>query len=231
MTLPPEFWLDERDALLALLLPAVEEYALAGVRYGAEKLAQIGITVDYSLVHAPAIRWARQHTDALLERLNSTTQGSVGEVVANWLDTPGAMREELEARLLPLLNDNVARAESVAVTEVTRAAAQGNYLVYQEAGITLPPLFDSGLGTQQHFKPPGHPRCRCDTRIVQLPDRTLVIVWSTNRDELVCKQRIKVPWGEAQGCRDLHNRVLSDNAYLGLTLTEARARAKAAVNG
>jgi hypothetical protein len=225
MPLPAEFWRNERDELLALLLPAIEEYVLAGVRYGAETLAVVGITVDYSLTHAEAIAWARSHTDILLDRLNSTTRGSVGQVVANWLDTPGATRENLEARLLPILEDNLGRAESVGVTEVTRATAQGNYLVYEQAGVVLPPMFDSGLGDER-FGPPAHPRCRCWPRVVRLPDNTWVVVWSTNRDELVCETRIRTPWGEVQGCRALHNVVLSEGRYLGRSLAEARQLAR-----
>ncbi len=229
--LPADFWREERDELLAILLPAIEEYVLAGVRYGAETLAGVGLTVDYSLVHADAVAWARLHTDALLDRLGSTTQGSVGQVVANWLETPGATRADLEARLLPLLDDNRARAESVGVTEVTRAAAQGNYLVYQQAGVTLPPLFDSGLGTQEPFGPPAHPRCRCWPRVIRLPDNSWVVVWSTNRDELVCRRSILTPWGEVEGCRALHNVVLSAGPYLGLPLSGARAQAREARRG
>lgn len=226
MSLPVDFWLNERDELLALLLPAMEQYVLAGVAYGASTLARAGITVDYSLTHARAAAWARTHTDALLARLNSTTRGSVGQVVANWLDTPGATRADLEERLLPILDRNLGRAESVGVTEVTRAAAQGNYLVYEQAGVALPPMFDSGIGTQEPFGPPAHPRCRCWPRVIRLPDNSWIVIWSTNRDELVCKTPIKTPWGEVQGCRALHNRVLSAGPYLGKSLTEARRIAR-----
>jgi hypothetical protein len=158
--------------------------------------------------------------------VGSTTEGSVGQVVANWLETPGATRENLEERLLPILNDNLARAENVGVTEVTRAAAQGNYLAYDQAGVVLPPLFDSGLGTQERFGPPAHPRCRCWTRVIRLPDNTWIVVWSTNRDELVCKTPIQTPWGEVAGCRTLHNVVLSAGPYLGKSLAEARRMAR-----
>lgn len=223
--LSPEFWGAERGTLLAVLLPAIEEIAIAGANIGLDNLAQVGITLDPELTHAQAARWAREHTDALLERFNTVTQGSVGEIVQNWIATPGATRADLEARLLPILNENVARAESVGVTEVTRAMAQGEYQSYTEAGIALPPTFSNGVDTAP-FGPPAHPRCRCWTRVVRLPDNTWVTVWATNRDELVCQQKLRTPFGEVNGCRSLHNRVLSAGKYLGMTLAEAKRTAR-----
>jgi len=226
MGLPANFWGEERNHLLAVLLPAVEEIAIAGVNTGIERLANVGITADFELAHAGAAKWARQYTDALLDRFNTVTQGSVGQVVENWIATPGATRKDLEARLAPILNDNVRRAETVGVTEVTRAMAQGEYVVYESAGVLLPPQFDTGVGFESTFGPPLHPNCRCWPRVVRLPNDVWIVVWQTNRDELVCTQKRDTPWGVVNGCREMNGKVLSAGQYMGKSLAEARRLAR-----
>lgn len=217
--LPAEFWQREYDAILALLLPQLEQLAIAGAGVGAERLARAGIVIDSTLAHANAARWARTYTDRLLQQLGSTTRDGVAAVLENWIATPGATRADLEERLLPMLDGSAARAENVGVTEVTRAFTQGEYLVYDSAGVAMPPAVDTPAG-RQPFGPPLHVRCRCWTRIVRLRGGDFVVVWTTNRDELVCKRRIDTPFGVVAGCGDMHNRILSAGDYFGKRLSE-----------
>lgn len=143
--------------------------------------------------------------------------------VLEWMNTPGMTRESLEENLLPLLNGDSELAETVAVTAVTWHHTQRTYEDYAHAGVQMPPMTQNGA---ELFGPPAHRRCRCWTKVVRLPDNSWVIVWSTNRDDLVCRESLAVPWGKVMGCRDLHNRIISDGMYLGLTLDEAHAEAK-----
>ena len=55
--------------------------------------------------------------------------------LASWMETPGQSMGDLVELLKPVLDDNPARAWAMAVTETTRAYAQGNDLAYQAAGI------------------------------------------------------------------------------------------------
>lgn len=213
MTLTPGFWERERDRLRAVLLPRLEAMALSGVGLALQTVARIGMGFDVAPAQSRASVWARTWTDRLLEQLGTTTAGSVGEVIANWMES-GGTRADLEQALLTVLDENAARAETIAVTEATRAFAQGAIEGYIEAG--LPPVA---------FAPPAHPQCRCWPRPVRLPNGDWVIVWQTNRDELVCQRDVETPWGVVSGCGALDTVVISQGPYLGLKLAAARERA------
>jgi len=211
--LPPDFWLSERERLLAELLPALQSTALAGIAQSAAKLGPLGLAFDPGLVNAAAARWAREHTDQLLNLLGTTNQQVVGQVVANWIETPGATLGDLDAALAPVLDGDIARADSVAITETTRAVAQGNILGYTEAGAVAPPMWTDRTGTRP-FGPPLHPHCRCDLAMVRYKDQ-VVIAWVTNFDELVCIAKRPAPWGIVRGCRALQGVCISAGEYLG----------------
>ena len=92
------------------------------------------------------------------------------------------------------------------MTETTRAFAQGEALLYQAAGVG-----------QMLYVPPAHPGCRCWTAAVRSGGETL-IVWKTNRDDVVCRQPLVTPWGTMDGCRSLHNMVISAGSRAGKKL-------------
>ena len=199
-----EFWSREREILLGLLIPRLEGLAIAGTMAAADKLGAGGITFDPNLVHAEAARWARSYADQLADQLNRTSESTIEGIVASWVETSGATMGDLAERLRPLVGDNLARAEVVATTEVTTVFAQGEAIVYQQAGIG-----------RVVFPPPGHPRCRCGTGVQRLGNGDLVAVWLTNRDEVVCRTPIRTPWGMVEGCRAMHRTVISEGPYLG----------------
>lgn len=209
--LPANFWTNERQILLATLLPQVEKMALGGAMTGREKLDKLGVFFDDSLAHAEAARWAREFTDQLLTRLGATNEQVVGEVLANWVETEGATMGQLVQQLQRVLDVNEARAAMIATTEATRAYAEGEDVVYQAAG--LPAMA---------FKPPGHPHCRCFPSAKRLSSGEWVVLWQTNRDEIVCRTPIHTPWGRVEGCRAMHNVVISEGRWTGLKLSEVR---------
>jgi hypothetical protein len=206
--LSADFWANERDRLKAVLLPHMEGLAIAGANAATVHLLQLGIAVDPTLAHAQAAAWARQHTDDLLDLLGTTNQRVTGEIVANWIETPGANRSQLSERLQQVLDVNEYRAELISITETTRATAGGRKVVYAAAGLPTPV-----------FEPPAHVKCRCDT-VARRKDGVWYIVWVTDRDDTVCKARIVVPWGtgEVEGCRALHGVVVSAGPMLGQKL-------------
>jgi hypothetical protein len=203
VSIPPAFWADERNRLLALFLPKMEALAMAGAVNAALKLRGVGITFDPMLANAAAAAWARVYTDALLQRLQTTDQAVVGKILANWVATPGATMGDLVNQLAPAFANNTARADLIAITETTRATAEGEAIVYREAGIGA-----------VLYNPPGHPGCRCWTAAVRRDGQNLV-VWKTNRDEVVCRQKLSTPWGTVEGCRALHNTVISAGELAG----------------
>lgn len=211
--LDAQFWQLERDNLLAVLLPVIQDAALAAVMAESAKLP-VGFEFDPTLANAEAASWARQHTDDLLAQLGTTTERGVGAVVANWIES-GGTPADLEAALRPILDgdeDGRDRASLVGITEATRAFAQGDNLTYQAAGLPA-------LG----YNPPAHPRCRCLTRPVRLDSGMWIIVWTTRRDEMVCVKPVETAFGVIVGCRELHNRVISEGPYFGKTLAETQA--------
>lgn len=82
--------------------------------------------------------WARAYSFDLVRRLTDTTRAIVQEAISRFLNTPGMTREQLEALLRPAFG--AARAEAIAVSEVTRAAS-GAARLYQkmaeEMGVLL----------------------------------------------------------------------------------------------
>ena len=208
-TLPPAFWSAESSHLRSVVQPRLLRMAVFGALEAEKKLASLGLSFDNALAHADAAAWARRYTDTLLEQLGTTTQRGIGEIIASFAET-GMSMKDLQAQLMTVLDNNAVRASNVAVTEATRAFAEGNAAAYRRVG--LPELATHA---------PGHVNCRCGERVVRLKSGEWVIVWTTNNDELVCHQPLHMPWGEVAGCRDMHDRIISVGAHLGQKLSEA----------
>jgi hypothetical protein len=212
--LPPDFWTLEEQELLAVLLPLLEEMARDGIAISLDELAGYSITADPADASARTSAWARAYAGELIRKINPTTRAAVGAAVANWFETPGATMGDLTNSLQRILGSNEYRAALIATTETTRAYAEGSDLARQEAGLPA-----------TAYNPPAHPGCRCWPSPAMLANGDWVVTWQTNRDEVVCKQPLMTPWGEVAGCRGLHGHVISEGAYLGMTLDEAEARA------
>lgn len=212
MSLSPEFWAVEREELLAVLLPRLEQLTITGADAVMDDLALLGLSFDPALVNQQAVAWAREHLDELLQQLGTTTENVVGEILANWLETPGANIGQLSRSLLRVLDGDERRMNLIAVTETTRAYAEGTDLAYQEAG--FPAIA---------FNAPAHPDCRCWTVARQLSSGEWVVVWQTNHDEIVCKFPIETPWGVAAGCGALHDVIVSEGEWMGRKFSEAVA--------
>lgn len=203
--LPGDFWQHEHEWLARILLPRLQGLATAGVMDAEKKLNRLGIFFDNSLTHARAASWARQHTDSILQQFQSRTSDMVGPKIEAWMSTPGQTMGDLVDLLKPILDENATRAWAMAVTETTRAYAEGNDLTYQAAGIP-----------RAVFKPPLHVNCRCDIGVYRIRSKNQwVVVWLTERDGVVCKTPHQTPWGLVQGCAAMHKVVISEGEYLG----------------
>ncbi|MCX6057750.1 MAG: minor capsid protein [Chloroflexi bacterium] len=181
MPIDSTFWENEKRRLLAIFLPRLTQMALTGMTTAAK---QAGISFDNTLYNQRAEAWARTYTDQLLADLGTTTQTIVGTTVADWIAKPNMTVGDLDAVLTPVFG--ATRANAIAVTETTRAFANGQIEAYKAEGIeemiwrtnkdalvcpVCGPLNNKVAKIGEAFgkdkngnditQPPGHPRCRC----------------------------------------------------------------------
>lgn len=155
-----------RDKFEAVYLEAAEQF-MDAVSYG----------MNPELVQASARAWANQASMNLVQQMNDTSRRQVIEAVDKFLTAPmnnSQLRVLLEKVFSPR------RAELTAITEVTRAAAEGGERVARELrsqGVKLVaiwqtlvdervcpicgPRHEQKQGDGWVFLPPAHPKCRC----------------------------------------------------------------------
>lgn|SRR5574341_1135104 len=126
-----DFWEQEEAELAADLERLLLDAARDGVSLFADA-SRIGL--DYSLTNKEAAKWARGYAFDLIRSVNDTTRAAVRESVAAFVETPGMTLGDVMRRL-PF--DEV-RAQRVAITEITRAYAQGNQLAGEQLAAEFP---------------------------------------------------------------------------------------------
>jgi hypothetical protein len=178
-----EFWETQAGLLLGDLRPELERMARDG---GERLIIEQGIGVDWALVAEAAAQWAGQYSYDLVRGLNDTTQRVLREAVTRFVREPGRTLGDLAKDLEPYFGER--RAEVIAVTEATRAFAEGEYRsvqVAQLAGFNLRAVWQTNAdelvcslcgplngqpserweqlspGIDVLNAPPRHPRCRC----------------------------------------------------------------------
>ena len=200
MTLPDSFWPAERKTLASILLPRLEHIAFVAGQHAATKM---GIGFNPTLTNKDAEQWAQDYTDTVLDELGTTTEGGVGDVLSEWIGTPGATYGDLVQSLMESGLFDQVRAARIATTETTRAYGQGEAMAYERE-----------LGVNVLFIPPAHVNCR-DWLSIKRVGNQMVAVWQTNKDDLVCTQDIDTPWGTVAGCEELDGMIVSEGDYLG----------------
>ena len=175
-----------RDTFAAL----IQEWALAGSDFGREQVERVifgtlkqvdGIAVDWALANDAAAQWAEGYSFQLVTGIEGTTKRRLQREIAGFTDS-GETFQAFSRRLAASDMFSPARAQMIAVTEVTRAYAEGNKIAWRESGVTegmewntandelvcpicgpldgeqvkLDDKFDGGFEA-----PPAHPRCRC----------------------------------------------------------------------
>lgn len=128
--LPDNFWPDEHKQLLAIIQPRLEQMAFTAQKHAAVKA---GISFNPTLANETAASWASEYSDSLLTQLMQTTVDGVGKILSDWIGLPGATMGNLRDSLAPLFGQ--VRADRIAVTETTRAFAEGERLAYENEGI------------------------------------------------------------------------------------------------
>lgn len=139
------------------------------------------LTVMWDMANEAAARWAIRYGDNLVGALAKTTTPRIQALVADWIQNA----EPLSA-LIRRIKDgplySYDRARTIAVTETTRAFAQGNIEAWQASGVVKKhewvtsndervcpicgPLHGRIVAIGEEFAPgitapPAHPRCRC----------------------------------------------------------------------
>lgn len=178
------FWEEHRESMTAAIIPTlVGIYDRAvGTTLGNTPMKQEPI----GDLASRAVRWARQYAGELTRGITRTTQRVVRDSVATFISTPGMTTGDLTDMLSTTFG--AARAQTIAVTEFTRAHFEGTREAADEArrvgfqmvGIWLTaadelvcpicaPLegVKETSGTWIHpdgeaYRPPAHPNCRCD---------------------------------------------------------------------
>lgn len=87
------------------------------------QMTEVGVAFDWALVNSLAAEWARTYTYDLIKGITETTRKVVSDAIAQFIETEGMTRADLEALLEPAFGE--VRASMIAVTEVTRAQSAG----------------------------------------------------------------------------------------------------------
>lgn len=170
--IPQDFWEEEAKRWVSALAPFGEKVYLEAAR---RLLEETPIGVDWSLVNQRAVEWARGYTFGLVRNLFNTDMRLLQQSIAAYFEqglTMGDLVDKLMSAFGPV------RSEMIAVTEVTRAASEGEQAVARELeaqGISMVPVWQTNndelvcpeCGPRHNQQiadgiyPPLHPRCRC----------------------------------------------------------------------
>jgi len=169
---PQSFWETVAVDLNGALLPIITETYLDAAE---RMVAGLPISVDWDLVNEGAVRWARQYTFELVRGITNTSRRAAQQAVSAFFEQ-GLTFGDLETMLSRTFGPS--RAEAIAVTEVTRAASEGEQEIARDLerqGVSLVPVWRTNNDElvcpicgprhnqqiEDNFYPPAHPRCRC----------------------------------------------------------------------
>ncbi len=174
-----------RDVVGAL----IQEWALAGSDFGREQVERVifgtikqvgGMSVDWALANEAAAQWAEGYSFQLVTGIEGTTKRRLQREIAGFADS-GETFQAFSRRLAASDMFSPQKAQMIAVTEVTRAYAEGNKAAWRESGVVegvewntandelvcpiCGPLDGEQTGLDDDFEGgynfPAHPRCRC----------------------------------------------------------------------
>jgi SPP1 gp7 family putative phage head morphogenesis protein len=169
------FWEEHRVSMEAALIPV-----LVGIYDRAVGKVELNIKQDYiGELASRAYRWARSYAGELVRGITQTSQRIVRGALADFVSTPGMTTRDLRDILATTFGP--ARAQTIAVTETTRAYYEGGKeaaseiekLGFEMVGIwrtandervcpICAPLNGKPEKEWGGLTPPAHPNCRCD---------------------------------------------------------------------
>ena len=160
--------------LQVAVLAALQGGASVGVDAAIAELEALGIGVDWTLVNEAARNWARDYAYSLVNDINETSRRILQQEVSQWVAS-GEHFDRLKEALADTFGER--RARVIAMTETTRAYAEGNIATWKASGMA-----DYAPAT----KPPAHPNCRCSLSLVEESDGSWQYIWNAANDELMC---------------------------------------------
>ena len=169
---PPTFWEQAGEELRQALTPFLEQVYLD---QAAELMAATPSAIDWALVNEAAVQWAQAYSFEFVPGITSTSQRVLQTAVSAYFDQ-GLTIGDLTQRIESIFGSR--RAEMIAVTEITRAASEGEQQIVRELakqGINLKPIWQTNnddlvcplCGPRHNNEitdnqyPPLHPKCRC----------------------------------------------------------------------
>lgn len=181
--IPPSFWDDLSSEYNAAIRPTLEAIMLEHIQ---QRIRETDIGVDFAEANARAADWAKQYTFELVKGITDNTQRVLRTEIEDFYRDSRTI-QDLERSISPLFGP--VRAEMIAVTETTRAAAEGEAVFEDELrklgldtvqiwqtsndDIVCPicePLNLLQRGQGWNEPPPAHVNCRCwlTTEVKQL---------------------------------------------------------------
>ena len=175
--LPNDLFDDEENGELIRLM-------LKGAAGGIEQFAEtVTIGYDWSQVNMSAAEWAAAAVGELITAIDEVTRKAIQKAIELFITTPGMTIGDVMGAM-PFGEE---RARTVAVTEITRAYAQGQLMAGEELRKAYPdvkvtkvwntnaddfvcdicgPLDGEEVGIDEEFEggisePPAHVNCRC----------------------------------------------------------------------
>ena len=186
----PTWWQEFRLLMLEQAAPTFQLVALGAAEFN----ATLGLPVNMDVVNQRVLDVTRAYTDTWWGEIEPATRNAMRTALTNWQEGG------LGSRGLPDLVDALepwfgeARAERIAVTEVTRMFRIGSMLAYEDAGIErvqfqtvrsegvcpiCRPLDGNVYTLNDAPKPPLHVNCRC------------AVLPVANDDEVIGSRRVR----------------------------------------
>lgn len=172
----PVDWAKENDELYRILAPKLNKITMDVAISSMEGLPG---GIDIADVSRFSLDWVRRYFEEL-KKINDKTERVVRSAVADYFNTTGMTRGDLEEQLVNSGLFSPVRASRIAVTETTRAYAQAEHIIgdeYRKLGIQMEdiwntdnddlvceicaPLNDQPRGEAWQEDPPAHVNCRC----------------------------------------------------------------------
>lgn len=126
---PAEFWAALAPELLSELSPLISEIAIKSALGLGESAGVISAT-NWSLINERAARWASRHAGEMIKNANANSIARLQELVDKYYADPTQDLKALGADIGKLFGPK--RGDLIAISETTRAAAEGEGVLMAE---------------------------------------------------------------------------------------------------
>ena len=124
--IPIEYWENGGKQIRDAVEPLLQKIYLSQAEIF---MNQLTIGIDWGLANTGAITWARDYTFELVTGLTETTRNGISTAIQGFFEQPTTLQQLID-KLDPYFGP--VRAEMIAITEVTRAASNGESQVIKQ---------------------------------------------------------------------------------------------------